>query len=147
MVINDHRALVKLFHIAYLIAQIGHAFSNFKDMVELEKLNRVEFQLDSYKNETACRNFVNSIAEYLFINLQYTVTIWNMSLIKWYFCHLLLLKEDYEWLWFIWGFSHQLELALKDSLKVFIKSVGDFFAGLIIYTKSHPKNRELKNRY
>lgn len=98
MVINDHRALVKLFHIAYLIAQIGHAFSNFKDMVELEKLNRVEFQLDSYKNETACRNFVNSIAEYLFINLQYTVTIWNMSLIKWYFCHLLLLKEGYEWL-------------------------------------------------
>ena len=67
-------------------------------MVELEKLNRVEFQLDSYKNETACRNFVNSIAEYLFINLQYTVTIWNMSLIKWYFFHLLLLKEDYEWL-------------------------------------------------
>ena len=35
-------------------------------MVELEKLNRGEFQFGSYKNQTACRNFVDSIAEYFF---------------------------------------------------------------------------------
>ena len=63
---NEHRALVKLFHIAYFIALKGHALTNFKDMVELEKQHRTEFQFGSYKNETACCNFVDSIAEYLF---------------------------------------------------------------------------------
>ena len=66
MTINEHRALVKLFHTAYFIAQKGHAFTDFKDMVELEKLHRVEFQFGSYENETACHNFEDSIAEYLF---------------------------------------------------------------------------------
>ena len=36
-------------------------------MVELEKLHRVEFYFGYYKNETACSNFVSSIAECLFI--------------------------------------------------------------------------------
>ena len=66
MTINVHIALVKLFYIAYFIAQKGHAFSDLKDTVELEKLNRVEFQFGTYRNETASRNFVDSIAENLF---------------------------------------------------------------------------------
>ena len=66
MTINEHRALVKLFCIAYFIAQKGHAFTDLKNMVELDKLNRDEFQFGSYKNQTACRNFADSIAEYFF---------------------------------------------------------------------------------
>ena len=49
MTINVHIALVKLFYIAYFIAQKGHTFSDLKDMVELEKLNRVEFQFGTYR--------------------------------------------------------------------------------------------------
>lgn len=67
MTVNEHRALVNLFHIAYFKAQKGHIFTNLKNMLELEKLHRVEFQLGSYQNETTCSNFVNSVADYLFI--------------------------------------------------------------------------------
>ena len=49
-----------LSYIAYFIAQKDH-------MVELEKLHGFECQFGSYENETACRNFVDSIAEYLLI--------------------------------------------------------------------------------
>ena len=63
---TEHEALVKLFHIAYYIALKGHAFSDFKDMTELEKLHKVKFQASTYENETACRNFINSVADYLF---------------------------------------------------------------------------------
>ena len=33
---TEHEALVKLFHIAYYIALKGHAFTDFKDMIEFE---------------------------------------------------------------------------------------------------------------
>ena len=56
---TEHEALVKLFHIAYYIALKGHAFTDFKDMTELEKLHKVKFQASTYENETACRNFTN----------------------------------------------------------------------------------------
>ena len=32
-----------------------------------------------------------------------------------------LLKEDYDWISFVWCFSHRLELGLKGSLDEFIK--------------------------
>ena len=63
---TEHEALVKLFHIAYYIALKGHAFTDFKDMTELEKLHKVKFQASTYENETACRNFINSVADCLF---------------------------------------------------------------------------------
>ena len=34
-----------------------------------------------------------------------------------------LLQEDFPWISFIWSFSHQLGLALKDALKEFIEPV------------------------
>ena len=64
--INEHRELVKLFHIAYFVVQKDHAFTDFKDMVELEKIHRVEFHFDIYENETTCDNFMDFIAEYFF---------------------------------------------------------------------------------
>ena len=41
---TEHEAMVKLFHIAYYIALKGHAFTDFKDMIELEKLHKVNFK-------------------------------------------------------------------------------------------------------
>ena len=35
-------------------------------MIELEKLHKVKFQASTYENETACQNFINSVADYLF---------------------------------------------------------------------------------
>ena len=228
MTINEHKALVKLFHIAYFIAQKGHAFTDFKDMVELEKLHEVEFQYGAYENETACRTFVNSIAEYLFnkdvgeslkkvnflavlcdgstdisvteqevvyvsyrdpVTLLPTLKIFNVVapkdsqdapglkeaikdsfkkhdlesvLSKMAFLSsdgasvnsgknsglIRLFQEDYEWLCFIWCFSHRLELALKDALKDFIDPVDESLRHLYyLYQKSSKKNRELKNMY
>ena len=34
--------------------------------MELEKLYGIECQFGSYENKTACRNFVDSVAEYFF---------------------------------------------------------------------------------
>ena len=49
-----------------------------------------------------------------------------------------LLKEDYEWISFIWCFLHHLELGLKDSLKEFIKPRDKSLIHLY-YTKNHVK--------
>ena len=56
-----------------------------------------------------------------------------------------LLKEDFVWLPFIWCFSHRLELALKDSLRDFIKPLEQTLVHLYyLYKKSSKKLRELK---
>ena len=59
-----------------------------------------------------------------------------------------LFQEDYEWVCFIWCFSHRLELALKDSLKDFNDPVSDTLCHLYyLYKKSSKKFRELKTLY
>ena len=56
-----------------------------------------------------------------------------------------LLKQDFEWVSFIWYFSNRLELSLKDSLKYFIKPRGEaLFSFFYLYKKSSKKLRELK---
>ena len=57
----------KLFHIAYSAAKRGPRYTNFMDIIELEKLHNVKFfQGGSYENELACRNSVNSCANLIF---------------------------------------------------------------------------------
>ena len=57
-------------------------------------------------------------------------------------------QEDYEWICFIWCFSHRLELALKDSLKEFFDCVDESLRHLYyLYKNSSKKLRELKNLY
>ena len=56
-----------------------------------------------------------------------------------------LLQEYFPWISFIWCFSHQLELALKDALKEFIKQIINAF--VLLYKKSSKKHRELKTLY
>ena len=56
----------KLLHIAYSAAKRGPRYTNFMDIIELEKLHNVKlFPGGSYKNESACRNFVNSCESYI----------------------------------------------------------------------------------
>ena len=59
-----------------------------------------------------------------------------------------LLQEDFPWITFIWCFSHQLELALKDSLKEFIEPADTLLMQLFcLYKKSSKKCCELKYLY
>ena len=58
------------------------------------------------------------------------------------------MQEDFPWISFIWCFSHQLELALKDALKEFIEPVDTSLMHLFyLYKKSSKKHRELNNLY
>ena len=63
---KERTSVKKLMHIAYFIALKGRPFTNFKDHIELEKLHGVKFDTSAYENETACREFIKSIACYLF---------------------------------------------------------------------------------
>ena len=63
---NERSALLKLHDIAHYIAVKGHAFTDFSDQIELEKLHNVKFQAGSYENESACKDFINNISEYFF---------------------------------------------------------------------------------
>ena len=57
----------KLFHVAYSVAKRGRPYTDFMDIIELEKLHNVKFfPGGSYKNESACHDFVNSCANLIF---------------------------------------------------------------------------------
>ena len=56
-----------------------------------------------------------------------------------------LFQEDHSWVYFIWCFSHHLEVALKDTLKEFLTPVDKSLHRLYyFYQKSSKKLRELK---
>ena len=63
---KERTSAKKLMDIAYFIALKGRPFTDFKDHIELEKLHRVKFNTSVYENKTACREFIKSIACYLF---------------------------------------------------------------------------------
>ena len=50
------------------------------------------------------------------------------------------LKEDFEWIVFVWCLSHRLELAMKDSLKTFMSPVDDSLRHLYYMYKNSSKN-------
>ena len=57
----------KLFHVAYSVAKRGQPYTDFMDIIELEKLHNIKFfPGGSYGNESACRDFVNSCANLIF---------------------------------------------------------------------------------
>ena len=57
----------RLFHVAYFIAKKGRPYTDYVEIIELEKLHKVKFfESSSYENETACRNFINYISDSLF---------------------------------------------------------------------------------
>ena len=61
---NDRETLSKLHDISYHTVLQGPPSTAFKNHVKLEKLHGVKF-ISSYKNETACKNFIFRISEYL----------------------------------------------------------------------------------
>ena len=63
---KERHGIKKLMDIAYFIALKGRPFTDFQDHIELERLHEVKFDTNSYENETACREFIKSIACYLF---------------------------------------------------------------------------------
>ena len=57
----------KLFHVAYSVARRGRPYTDFMDIIELEKLHNVKFfPGGSYENELACCDFINSYASLIF---------------------------------------------------------------------------------
>ena len=55
------------------------------------------------------------------------------------------IRAEYEWVLFVWCFSHRLELALKDALKDFTDPVDESLMHLYyLYHKSSKKLCELK---
>ena len=63
---KERSGLKKLMDVAYFIALKGRPFTDFKDLIELEKLHDVKFDTSAYENESACRDFIKSTASYLF---------------------------------------------------------------------------------
>ena len=63
---KEREPLVKLYNIALYIAVKGRVFTDFEDLIELENLHGVKFQAGSYENESGCKYFMKSIAEYFF---------------------------------------------------------------------------------
>ena len=66
MGVKVKQALTKLHDAAYYIALKRTPFTDFKDLLDLEKLHGVKFQSGAYENETSCRDFIDSISEFLF---------------------------------------------------------------------------------
>ena len=63
---KEREALVKLYDIAHHIAVKGRAFTDFEDLIELEKLHGVKFQSGLYENESRCKDFIKCNSEYFF---------------------------------------------------------------------------------
>ena len=63
---KERIGLRKLMDVAHFIALKGRPFTDFKDLIELEKLHGVKFDTSAYENESACRDFIKSISSYLF---------------------------------------------------------------------------------
>ena len=62
---NDRDTVTKLHEIAFYIASQGLPFTAFEKQVELNTLHGVKYT-GSYENDTACRNFISGIGNYLF---------------------------------------------------------------------------------
>ena len=64
---EENKGLKKLFDIAYLIAFKARPYSDFSDLVELEKLHGVTFlQSCAYENDMACKLFVHYASKSLY---------------------------------------------------------------------------------
>lgn len=62
---KEKETVEKLHEIAFYIALKGHPFTDFQDHIQLEKLHGVKYT-GAYENESACKDFMFCISEYLF---------------------------------------------------------------------------------
>lgn len=66
MSINEKDSLSKLFDIAFIIAKKGRPYTDFKDLIEVEKAHGVKYTVQSYCNNKQCTEFVKFISLCLF---------------------------------------------------------------------------------
>ena len=62
---NERHTLVQSFEVAYYIAKKGRPYSDFPELIELEKMHGVKF-LSSYGHRNACKQFIHFISETIF---------------------------------------------------------------------------------
>ena len=70
----EKESVQKLHEIAYYIASKRHAFTDFKDHIEMEKMHEVKYS-GVYENESACKDFIFSISEYFLALFFYFLAI------------------------------------------------------------------------
>lgn len=64
---EEKNAVIKLFDIAYLIASKGRPYSDFNDLIELEKLHGVKFlEPSAYENHMACKLLIHYASKALY---------------------------------------------------------------------------------
>ena len=64
---EQFKSMEKLFHVSYLIGIKGRPYSDFTDLLELEKLHDVKFMPSGkYENESACRTFLRHCSQAIF---------------------------------------------------------------------------------
>ena len=64
---KENKGLKKLFDIAYLVAFKARPYSDFSDLVEVEKLHGIRFlQSCTYENDMACKLFVHYASKSLY---------------------------------------------------------------------------------
>ena len=67
LTLEQRKSLEKRFHVAYYIGYKGRPYTDFMDLLELEKLHEVKFfKTSSYENESACRDFVTFCSKIIF---------------------------------------------------------------------------------
>ena len=62
---NERQMLVRSFEVAYHLAKKGRPYSDFAELIELEKMHGVKF-LSSYGHRNACKQFIHFISETIF---------------------------------------------------------------------------------
>ena len=55
--VKEKDSLHKLFEVAYLVQKIGRPFVDYHDLIELEKLHGVKFDV-TYDNKNACADLI-----------------------------------------------------------------------------------------
>ena len=55
--VKEKESLHKLFEVAYLTAKKGRPFTDYHDLIELEKLHGVKFDV-TYDNKNACADLI-----------------------------------------------------------------------------------------
>ena len=59
------KGLIKLFETADLIELRGRPFTDFSNLVVLERLHGIKF-LEKYENQVACQDFISATGDYFF---------------------------------------------------------------------------------
>ena len=62
---NERHMLVRSFEVAYYLAKKGRPYSDFPELIELEKMHGVKF-LSSYGHRNACKEFIHFISVTIF---------------------------------------------------------------------------------